>query len=163
MKFWAAIAIITQRNSISHLSLLWQPGIINFLYTYITQSTKHTTKTCCTQCPRLGTRLTSVTTVTYRYSLKRTVTVLCFSTPLSFLTSNVHISIPLNGIIRITSSIHFVVSYFSPFNVPQNSRLSITLDKRFDYKFWFNSVRNKINDLMKISWNSFLKNLFCIL
>lgn len=41
-------------------------------------------QTCCTQCPRLGTRLTSATTVTYRYSQKRTVTVLLFNTTLFF-------------------------------------------------------------------------------
>ncbi len=47
-------------------------------------------QTCCTQCPRLGTRLTSATTVTYRYSQKRTVTVLLFNTTLFFNTERSH-------------------------------------------------------------------------
>ena len=81
--------------------------------------------------------------------------VLFHTTPFS--TSNVHITIPVNGIIRITFSMHSVVSCLSPFTVSQMPQPPITSDKGFIHKSRFNSVRNRIIEVTKTSKNNFLK------
>lgn len=79
-----------------------------------------------------------------------------FHTTLS-LTPNVHIAIPLNGIIRMTFSMHSVVSCLSPFTVSQSPQPPITLDNGFSHRLRFNKVRNKINEVMNTKRNSLRK------
>ena len=76
----------------------------------------------------------------------------------SIFSSNVHITIVLNGTIMITFSMHSVVSCLSPFTVSQMPQPPMTLDNGFIHRFRFNNVRNKIIEVTKAKKNSFLKN-----
>ena len=79
-----------------------------------------------------------------------------------FSTSNVHIIIPVKGIIRITFSMHSVVSCLSPFTVSQMPQPPITLDNGFIHMFRFNNVRNRIMLVTNANANSF-RNLLSLL
>ena len=79
-----------------------------------------------------------------------------FQTTFSFI-SKVHITIPVNGIIRITFSMQSVVNCLSPFTVSQMPQPPITSDRGFIHKSRFNSVRNRIIEVTKTSKNNFLK------
>lgn len=79
-----------------------------------------------------------------------------------FSTSNVHITIPVNGIIRITFSMHSVVNCLSPFTVSQMPQPPITLDNGFIHRFRFNNVRNSIIEVTNANVNSF-RNLLSFL
>ena len=70
--------------------------------------------------------------------------------------SNAHITIPVNSIIRITFSMHSVVSYLSPFTVSQMPQPPITLDNGLSHRFLFNNVRNRIILVTNANPNSFL-------
>lgn len=82
-----------------------------------------------------------------------------FFPPFSIFSWNVHITIPVKGIIRITFSMHSVVSCFSPFTVSQMPQPPITLDSGFIHKFRFSNVRNRIIEVTNANANSFLNLL----
>ena len=81
-----------------------------------------------------------------------------FFQPLPIFSPNVHIPIPVNGIIMITFSMHSVVSFCSPFTVSQMPHPPITSDNGFIHKFRFSNVLNKIIEVTKAKKNSFRKN-----
>ena len=78
------------------------------------------------------------------------------------LSSNVHITIPVNGIIRITFSMHSVVNCLSPFTVSQMPQPPITLDNGFIHRFLFSSVLNRIIEVTNANANNF-RNLLLFL
>jgi len=110
---------------------------------------------CCTRCLTLGMSPVEAATAAMLTEKIRPSFVLFHTTPFS--TSNVHITIPVNGIIRITFSMHSVVSCLSPFTVSQMPQPPITSDKGFIHTSRFNSVRNRIIEVTKTSKNNFLK------
>ena len=59
--------------------------------------------------------------------------------------------------IRITFSMHSVVSCLSPFTVSQSPQPPITLDNGFSHRLRYNKVRNKINEVMNTKRNSLRK------
>ena len=82
-----------------------------------------------------------------------------FFQPFPIFSPNVHITIPVNGTIMITFSIHSVVSFCSPLTVSQMPHPPITSDNGFIHKFRFSNVLNKIIEVTNTSRNNFLKNL----
>lgn len=77
-----------------------------------------------------------------------------------FSASNVHITIPVNGIIKITFSMHSVVNVLSPFTVSQMLQPPITLDNGFIHRFRFSNVRNRIIEVTNANANNFRNLLF---